>query len=99
MKGFIGLLAGIVVAAVVMMAVGYVGTSLYPLHVPADPSDRQALIEGIRTAPVGAQLTLLLSWFRVAAHMVNEGEQIAFCHGMDVQENVLFSQEDDSGKL
>jgi hypothetical protein len=39
------------------------------------------------------------SWFRVAAHMVNEGEQIAFCHGMDVQENVLFSQEDDSGKL
>ena len=39
------------------------------------------------------------SWFRVAAHLVNEGEQIAFCHGTDVQENVLFPQEDDSGKL
>ena len=63
MKGFLGLLAGIVAAALVMMAVGYVGTSLYPLHVPADPSDRQALIEGIRAAPVGAQVSVLLAWF------------------------------------
>jgi len=52
MKALLGLLAGIAAAALVMMAVGYVGTSLYPLHVPADPSDRQALIEGI-----------LLAWF------------------------------------
>jgi len=63
MKGFIGLLAGVIVAALVMMAVGYVGTSLYPLHVPADPSDRQALIEGIRAAPLGAQVSVLLAWF------------------------------------
>jgi hypothetical protein len=63
MKALLGLLAGIVAAALVMMAVSYVGTSLYPLHVPADPSDRQALIEGLRTAPIGAQLTLLLAWF------------------------------------
>ena len=46
-----------------------------------------------------SRVSLKASWFRVAAHMVNEGEQIAFCHGMDVQENVLFPQEDDSGKL
>lgn len=63
MKGFIGLLAGIVAAALVMMLVGYVGTSLWPLHVPADPSDRQALIEGVRSAPVGAQVSVLLAWF------------------------------------
>lgn len=63
MKGLLALLAGIVVAALVMMAVGYVGTSLYPLHVPADPSDRQALIEGIRAAPLGAQVSVLLAWF------------------------------------
>jgi hypothetical protein len=63
MKALLGLLAGIVAAALVMMAVGYVGTSLYPLHVPADPSDRQALIEGLRTAPVGAQVSVLLAWF------------------------------------
>ena len=63
MKGFISLLAGIVVAALVMMLVGYVGNSLYPLHVPADPNDRQALIEGIRAAPVGAQVYVLLAWF------------------------------------
>lgn len=63
MKGFLGLLAGIVVAALVMMLVGYVGTSLYPLHVPADPNDRQALIEGLRAAPVGAQVSVLLAWF------------------------------------
>ena len=63
MKAFLGLLAGIVVAALVMMLVGYVGTSLWPLHVPADPNDRQALIEGLRTAPVGAQVTVLLAWF------------------------------------
>ncbi|HTU09276.1 MAG TPA: hypothetical protein VMG08_00140 [Allosphingosinicella sp.] len=63
MKGFVGLLAGIVAGALAMMLVGYVGTSLYPLHVPADPNDREALIEGIRTAPVGAQISVLLAWF------------------------------------
>ena len=63
MKGLIGLLAGIVGGALVMMLVGYVGTSLYPLHVPADPRDSQALIEGLRTASVGAQVTVLLAWF------------------------------------
>ena len=63
MKGLLALLAGIVVAALVMMLVGYVGTSLYPLHVTTDPNDRQALIEGLRTAPVGAQITVLLAWF------------------------------------
>ncbi len=31
--------------------------------------------------------------------LVNEGEQIVFCHVTYVQENVLFPQEDDSGKL
>jgi hypothetical protein len=63
MKGFVGLLAGIVAAALVMMLVGYVGLTRYELHVPADPSDRQALIEGMRAAPVGAQITVLLAWF------------------------------------
>ena len=63
MKGLVGLLAGIIAAALVMMLVGYIGTSLYPLHVPADPSDRQALIEGVRSAPVGAQVSVLLAWF------------------------------------
>ena len=63
MKGLIGVLAGIVGGALVMMLVGYVGTSLYPLHVPADPRDSQALIEGLRTASVGAQVTVLLAWF------------------------------------
>jgi hypothetical protein len=37
--------------------------------------------------------------FRVAEHLVNEGEQITFCHGAHVQEDVLFPHEDDSGKL
>ena len=63
MKSLAGFLAGIVAGALVMMLVGYVGTSLYPLHVPTDPNDRQALIEGLRTAPVGAQITVLLAWF------------------------------------
>ena len=63
MKGFLALLAGIVAAALVMMLVGFVGTSLYPLHVPADPNDRQALIEGLGAAPVGAQIWVLLAWF------------------------------------
>jgi len=63
MRAFLALLAGLVAGALVMMLVGYVGTSLYPLHVPADPNDRQALIEGLRAAPAGAQLTVLLAWF------------------------------------
>jgi hypothetical protein len=63
MKALLGLLAGILAAALVMMAVGYVGNSLYPLHLPVDPNNQQALVEGLRTAPVGAQIWLLLSWF------------------------------------
>jgi len=63
MKALLALLAGIVLAALVMMLVGFVGNSLYPLHVPTDPNDRQALIEGLRTAPAGAQIWLLLAWF------------------------------------
>ena len=63
MKGFLGLLAGIVAGALVMMLIGYVGTTLYPLHVPADPRDSQALIEGVKAAPVGAQISVLLAWF------------------------------------
>jgi len=63
MRALLGLLAGILAAALVMMAVGYVGNSLVPLHVPADPGNQQALVEGLRTAPVGAQIWLLLSWF------------------------------------
>ena len=63
MKTVLGFLAGLIAGALVMMAVGYVGTTLWPLHVPTDPNDRQALIEGLRTAPVGAQITVLLAWF------------------------------------
>ena len=63
MKALLGLLAGIAAAALVMMGVGYVGNSLYPLHVTVDPNNQQALIEGLRAAPVGAQIWLLLSWF------------------------------------
>lgn len=63
MKTFVGLLAGIVAGALVMMLVGFIGTSLYPLHVTTDPNDRQALIEGLRTASVGAQVSVLLAWF------------------------------------
>ena len=63
MRAFLALLAGLVAGACVMMLVGYVGTSIWPLHVPADPNDRQALIEGLRAAPVGAQASVLLAWF------------------------------------
>ncbi len=63
MKAVLALLAGIVIAALVMMLVAWAGTSLWPLHVPTDPNDRQALIEGLRTAPLGAQITVLLAWF------------------------------------
>lgn len=41
----------------------------------------------------------LPSSFRVAGHLVNEGEQVAFCLGTGVQKDILFPHEDDSGKL
>lgn len=63
MKTAIALLAALVAGALVMMAVAFIGTSIWPLHVPTDPNDRDALIEGLRTAPAGAQLTILLAWF------------------------------------
>ena len=63
MRASLALLAGLVAGACVMMLVAWVGTSIWPLHVPADPNDRQALIEGVRAAPVGAQASVLLAWF------------------------------------
>ena len=63
MRAFLALLAGLLAGALVMMAVGYVGTSLWPLHVTTDPNDRHALIEGLRAAPAGAQASVLLAWF------------------------------------
>jgi MFS family permease len=63
MKGLLGLIAGLVAGALAMMAVSYVGTSLYPLHLPADPRQTEALMEGLRTATVGAQIVVLLCWF------------------------------------
>ena len=46
-----------------MMLVAWAGTSIWPLHVPADPNNREALIEGLALAPAGAQITVLLAWF------------------------------------
>lgn len=63
MKTAIALLAALVAGALVMMAVAWLGTSIWPLHVPTNPNDQEALIEGLRTAPAGAQITVLLAWF------------------------------------
>jgi hypothetical protein len=63
MKSLLALLAGLVLGALVMMGLGYVATSLWPLHVATGPGDRQALIEGLRTAPAGAQVSVLLLLF------------------------------------
>jgi hypothetical protein len=63
MKTLIAFAAALVAGALVMMLVAWAGTSIWPLHVPADPNNREALIEGLAMAPAGAQITVLLAWF------------------------------------
>ncbi|HEX8214415.1 MAG TPA: hypothetical protein VF582_02970 [Allosphingosinicella sp.] len=63
MRGFLGILAGLVAVAVTMMAVSLIGSQL----VPAVPSADTSSIEGIKQTYAGlgteTWLLMLLSWF------------------------------------
>ena len=57
---------GILAGVVAMMAVGFIGGQFFTFDGPADPSQREAMLTAVGSAPVGTQLTLLLSWFVAA---------------------------------
>jgi hypothetical protein len=63
MRGVLALIAGIFAAAAVMIAVGAVGSLLYPFPGAIDPRRAEEAIEVLSTAPVGAQIWLLFAWF------------------------------------
>ena len=64
MKAIAGLLAGIVAAVAAIMAVGFVGGLFISVEVPTDPiQNAEATAAALGSAPVGAQILLVLSWF------------------------------------
>ena len=66
-RSLLGVLAGAVVAVVVIMIVETVGMWLYPLPAGVDPTDSAALAAAIPSLPIGAFLFVLASWVLGAA--------------------------------
>ena len=64
MRAIGGILAGIVAAVAAIMAVGLVGGMFFSVEVPTDPiQNAEATAAALGSAPVGAQILLVLSWF------------------------------------
>ena len=64
MRAIAGLLAGIVAAIAAIMAVGFVGGLFLAVEVPTDPiQNAEATAAALGSAPIGAQILLVLSWF------------------------------------
>lgn len=66
-RSLLGVLAGAVVAVVVIMLVEMVSLWLYPLPAGVDASDHAALAAAVRMLPVGAFLLILVAWLLGAA--------------------------------
>jgi len=64
MRAIVGILAGIVAAVAAIMAVGLVGGMFFSVAAPTDPiQNAEAAAAALGSAPVGAQICLILSWF------------------------------------
>ncbi|HQR17867.1 MAG TPA: hypothetical protein PK948_05835 [Gemmatimonadales bacterium] len=61
-RSLLGVLAGFVVAVVVIMVVEMVGMKVYPLPAGVDPTDPAALQALMPTLPLGSFLFVLASW-------------------------------------
>ncbi|WP_114953462.1 hypothetical protein [Sphingosinicella terrae] len=66
MRAIGGLLAGLVVAVLAMMAAGFVGDLVFPMSGPTDPRQAGQLREALAAAPAGQQAVILFSWFVAA---------------------------------
>lgn len=64
MRGFLGLIGGLVAGIIALLAIGYVGGMLFPI--PIDPHIRDAIEQAtaaLPNAPLGAKLFIAASWF------------------------------------
>jgi hypothetical protein len=61
-RSLLGVLAGAVVAVVMIMIVESIGMFLYPLPAGVDPTDSAALAAAVPSLPLGAFLFVLASW-------------------------------------
>jgi hypothetical protein len=66
-RSLLGVLAGAVVAVVVIMVIEGIGMWLYPLPAGVDPTDPAALAAAIPSLPLGAFLLVLAAWLLGAA--------------------------------
>ena len=58
-----GLLAGVAAAVVAIMLTGFVGGLFFTIEAPTDAMAGDAVVAALGAAPVGTQVTLVLSWF------------------------------------
>jgi len=64
MRAIVGMLVGIVAAVAAIMAVGLVCGLFFTMEVPTDPiQNAEATAAALGSAPLGAQILLVLSWF------------------------------------
>jgi hypothetical protein len=66
MRILAGLVAGVAAAVAAMIAVGFVGNLFVPLSDATAPGQGEAVTVALTTAPIGAQIIVLLAWFTAA---------------------------------
>lgn len=62
LRSILAVLAGLVVAGILISIIEAVGHTLYPLPPGIDPSDREAISGIMQNAPAGALIFVLLAW-------------------------------------
>ena len=63
MRGFLGILAGIVAGLIAMLAISMVGGLLFPSNAVVDAADAEQIKGVFPTLPTGAKVAIILSWF------------------------------------
>ena len=66
MRNLAGLVAGLAAAVAAMIAVGFVGNLFVPLSDATAPGQSEAVTVALTTAPIGAQVIVLIAWFSAA---------------------------------
>lgn len=63
MRAVLGVLAGLVVGAIVMLAIAMAGGLLFPSPARIDAINAEQVAAAFPTLPVGAKIAIVLSWF------------------------------------
>ncbi len=63
LRAFLAILAGVIMGLVVIIAVEWISTMIFPLPEGVDPTDESQMREIMQGMPAGALVMVLIAWF------------------------------------